>query len=173
MTGLLQPPPSADDHALGRPDAPCVLTMYADFECPFCLAAQSIVARVRKRLGDELLLVFRHFPLDAVHPLASDAARAVEAADAQGAFWPMHDALFDLRGDLARPGMSRAAKAVGLDRARFEADLDTGRGDTRIAADLLSGERSGVTGTPAFFANGARVDGAFDASSLVGALRGR
>lgn len=167
----LDPPPSADDHALGRVDAPFVLTMYADFQCPFCQAAQSIIPRVRKRLGDDLLLVYRHFPIDDIHPLARPAAHAAEAAAAQGHFWEMHDALFDLRGELERPAVVKAAKRLGLDVARFEADLESAAHEARIEADLASGRRSGISGTPAFFAGADQVGGAFDAGSLVEALR--
>jgi NhaA family Na+:H+ antiporter len=171
VTGPLDPPPAPDDHTLGRPDARHVLTMYADFECPFCQAAQSILPRVRKRLGDDLLLVYRHFPLDERHPLARRAAHAVEAAGAQGAFWAMHDALFDLRGELERPALLKAAKQTGLDTARFESELDAEAHDAKIEADVASGRRSGVTGTPAFFAGQQPISGAFDAGSLVDALR--
>lgn len=172
MPGPLDPPPSPDDHAHGRPDAPYVLTMYADFECPFCQAAQSILPRVRKRLGDDLLLVFRHFPIDDRHPLARQAAHAAEAAAAQGRFWEMHDALFDLRGDLDRRALLKAAKRLGLDQDRLVAELDSAVHDAKVEADLASGLRSGVTGTPAFFAQTQPIAGAFDASSLVEALRG-
>ncbi len=171
MIGPLDPPPAADDHTLGRRDARYVLTMYADFECPFCQTAQSIVPRVRTRLGDDLLLVYRHFPIEERHPLARQAAHAVEAAGAQGAFWEMHDALFDLRGELERPALLRAAKRTGLDMARFEPELDAEVHDAKVEADLASGRRSGVTGTPAFFAGRQPISGAFDAGSLVDALR--
>lgn len=171
MTGPLDPPPAPDDHALGRRDARHVLTMYADFECPFCQAAQSILPRVRKRLGDDLLLVYRHFPIDERHPLARQAAHAAEAAGAQGAFWEMHDALFDLRGELERPALVKAAERLGLDVARFEAELDAAVHDAKVEADLALGQRSGVTGTPAFFAGEQSISGAFDAGSLVDALR--
>lgn len=167
----LDPPVSPADHFSGRLEAPYVLTMYGDFECPFCQAAQSILPRVRKRLGDDLLLAFRHYPIDAVHPLAQAAAEAAEAAGAQDLFWEMHDALYELRGKLERPELVRAAKRLGLDMGRFEADLDAGAHRERIAADVASGERSGVTGTPAFFAGATQVAGAFDAGSLVDALR--
>lgn len=171
MPDVLDPPPSAEDHALGRPDAPYVLTMYEDFECPFCQAAQSIIPRVGKRLGDDLRLVYRHFPIEERHPLARQAAHAAEAAAVQGAFWEMHDALYALGGQLERPALVKAAKRLKLDVARFEADLDSAINDAKVEADLASGLRSGVTGTPAFFAGGTAISGAFDASSLVDALR--
>lgn len=171
MTGSLEVPPQPDDHVSGPADAPFVLTMYSDFECPFCQAAQSILARVRTRLGDELRFVYRHFPIDERHPLAREAAEVAEAAHAQGAFWPMHDALFDLRGSLERPAMLKAAKQLGLDVARIERELDGHVHAARVQVDLQSGLRSGVTGTPGFFAASRPVGGAFDASSLVDALR--
>lgn len=171
MTGSLDPPPQRDDHASGPADARYALTMYSDFECPFCQAAQSILARVRKRLGDELRFVYRHFPIEERHPLAREAGEVAEAAHAQGAFWPMHDALFDLRGSLERPAMFKAAKKLGLDVARIERELDGHVHAARVEADRQSGLRSGVTGTPAFFAASRPVGGAFDASSLVEALR--
>ncbi len=166
----LQPPPGPDDHAQGPEDSPRVLTMFADFECPFCQAAQSIIPRVQRRVPD-VRLVFRHLPINERHPLALDAARAVEAAGAQGRFWEMHDALFELRGDLARPKLVTAAKGLGLDLQRFEADLAPGVHDARIERDVRSAEASGVEGTPAFFAGADQVEGAFDAGSLVDALR--
>lgn len=171
VPGPLDPLPGPEDHALGRPDAPYVLTMYEDFECPFCQAAQSILPRVRKRLGDDVLLVFRHLPITERHPLALGAAHAAEAAAEQDRFWDMHDALFELRGDLERPQLVKAAKGLGLDVARFEADLDAAVNAAKVEADVASAMRSGVQGTPAFFAGATQVDGAFDASSLVDALR--
>ncbi len=171
MSGSLDPPLTPEDHVSGPQDAPYVLLMYSDFECPFCQAAQSIVARVRKRMGDELRFAVRHFPIDAHHPLARDAAEVAEAAADQGAYWPMHDALFALRGALLPADMRKAAKRLGLDVGRVDADLASHAHADRIEADLQSGLRSGVTGTPAFFAQGRRVDGAFDAGSLVDALR--
>lgn len=168
---MLDPPLQPDDHVAGPDAAPYELTMYFDFECPFCQAAQSILARVRRRMGDELRLAVRHFPIDDRHPLARQAAEAVEAAAAQGAFWPMHDALFELRGKLERPELLGAAKRLGLDVARVERELDEHLHAARVEADHASGERSGVTGTPAFFAQGSQVSGAFDAGSLVEALR--
>ena len=122
-------------------------------------------------LGDDLLLVYRHFPLGERHPLARQAAHAAEAAGAQGAFWEMHDALFDLRGELERPALLKMANRLELDVARFEAELASGVHDGKVEADLASGQRSGVTGTPAFFAGEQPISGAFDAGSLVDALR--
>ena len=105
------PPLSADDHVAGPADAPLELIMYGDFQCPYCTAAQSIVARVRKRLDGRLRFVFRHLPLHEVHPDAQRAAEASEAAAAQGCFWEMHDALYANGGRFALEDLADAGGA--------------------------------------------------------------
>ena len=110
MPDPLDPPLGPDDHVRGRADAPYELVMYGDFECPYCAAVQSILARVQSRLGDDLRFAFRHLPLDSVHPHAQHAAEAAEAAAAQGAFWEMHDALFAGRGG-SRTATSSSTRA--------------------------------------------------------------
>src|SRR4051794_6860176 len=94
MSDRLSEPVGPADHVRGAPGADLELVMYGDFECPYCTAAQSIIERVRSRLGDRLRFVFRHFPLEQIHPHARQAAEASEAAAAQEAFWEMHDALY-------------------------------------------------------------------------------
>ncbi len=171
MPHRLSEPVNAGDHVRGAPGADLELVMYGDFECPYCTAAQGILARVETRLGDRLRLVFRHFPLDGVHPNARRAAEASEAAAAQGSFWEMHDALYASGGHLAEADLVRRARDLGLDADRLTEELRDGAHAPRVAHDLETGRASGVAGTPAFFANGVRVVGAFDAGSLVEALR--
>ncbi|MGI8622898.1 MAG: DsbA family protein [Solirubrobacteraceae bacterium] len=125
MPALFEPVHAGDHVRGGRParSDDLELVVYGDFECPFCAAAQGILARVERRLGDRLRLVFRHFPLDTVHPHARAAAEAAEATAAQGAFWEMHDALYAARGRLADADLvahARAARshARRADRAR-------------------------------------------------------
>ncbi|HEX5894192.1 MAG TPA: DsbA family protein, partial [Solirubrobacterales bacterium] len=96
----LTPPLSAEDHVEGPDRAPLELVMYGDFQCPYCAAAYPIVSRVRARLSGRLLFAFRHFPLRETHPDAQRAAESSEAAAAQGAFWPMHDRIYESRGAL-------------------------------------------------------------------------
>jgi protein-disulfide isomerase len=168
----LDPPLRDDDHVAGDPGAPLVLVMYGEFQCPFCTAAQGSLRRVRERLGDRLRFVFRHFPLREVHPDAERAAQASEAAAAQDAFWPMHDALYAARGALGEDDVVRAAAGLGLDDARVRDDLREGLHAARVERDLQDALRMGLPGTPAFFANGERVEGAFDARSLIDALEG-
>ena len=170
MSDRLTEPVGPDDHVRGPSDAELELVMYGDFECPYCAAAQSILERVQRRLDGHLRFVFRHFPLDEVHPHARQAAEAAEAAAALGRFWEMHDALYAARGRLTERDLREHASALGLDARAVDAALLDRRYRERVQADLESGRASGVTGTPAFFANGVRVDGAFDAGSLVDAL---
>jgi Na+:H+ antiporter, NhaA family len=167
---LLRPPLGPDDHVSGPPGAPFQLVMYGDFQCPYCSAAQPIVRRVRDRLGDRLRYAFRHLPLPEVHPDAQRAAEAAESAAAQGAFWAMHDALYAQRGRLELEDVLQAASEAGVDPERVRTDLEAGVYAPRVARDAESALAGGVTGTPGFFANGVRVEGSFDAQSLLAAL---
>jgi protein-disulfide isomerase len=168
----LDPPLGSHDHVDGPPDAPLELVMYGDFQCPFCNAAQPILRRVRDRLNGRLRFAFRHFPLTEIHPDAQRAAEASEAAAAQRAFWEMHDALYAAGGALGLDAVLAAARAVGLDVERVRAELADGTHRERVDADARSGRAAGVTGTPAFFVNGERHRGHYDAQSLIAALEG-
>ena len=170
MPARLDLPLGPDDHVVGPDDAPLELVMYGDFQCPYCVAAQSIVRRVRERLDGRLRFAFRHMPLRELHPFAQKAAEASEAATAQDTFWPMHDRLYAARGRLSVDELVAHAAALGLDAARVRAELAGGVHTERVARDERSARAAGVTGTPAFFANGALHEGAFDAGSLVAAL---
>ena len=166
----LTPSLSAEDHVEGPEGAQLELVMYGDFECPYCTAAYPIVKRVRDQLGDRLIFAFRHFPLRDVHPFAQGAAEAAEAAAAQGAFWPMHDRLYEARGALRPDELISHAVELGLDADRVAADLDSSAHAPRVERDVESGRASGVSGTPGFFIGGRLHGGSFDAGSLVAAL---
>jgi protein-disulfide isomerase len=169
MPASLDPPLGPGDHVDGPADAPLELVMYGDFQCPYCTAAQSIIRRVRERLDGRLRFAFRHMPLPA-HPDADNAAQASEAAAAQGAFWPMHDALYAARGRLSLDELGGRADAIGLDGERVRREVAAGIHAERVARDERSGRAAGITGTPAFFVNGVLHEGSFDAGSLVAAL---
>ena len=170
MDELLSPPLEDIDHTRGAPEAPLQLVMFGDFQCPFCLGAQSVLRRVRERLGDQLLFGFRHLPIPERHPLAPLAAEASEAAAAQGSFWEYHDALYANQPKLSRETILEVAGDLGLDVDRVTAEIESGAHRDRIARDIASAEASGATGTPTFFVNGKRFFGAYDAGSLVEAL---
>jgi protein-disulfide isomerase len=128
--------------------------VYADFECPFCAALElELTAR-------DLRVCFRHFPVRAKHPRAWGAARAAEAAAAQGAFWPMHDALFADQGRLEDPHLWARASDLGLDVDRFHADTRSDAVTERVERDFRGGIRAGVATTPTLFLpDGERVSG--------------
>jgi protein-disulfide isomerase len=167
---LLSPPLEEIDHIRGELGAPLELVMFGDFQCPFCLGAQSVLRRVRDRLGDRFVFAFRHLPIPERHPLAPLAAEASEAAAAQGGFWEYHDALFAAQPKLSRETILEVAGESGLDADRIASELDEGTWRERVERDLRSAEASGATGTPTFFVNGRRHYEAYDASSLVEAL---
>jgi protein-disulfide isomerase len=166
----LPAPIDEHDHVAGPFDAPLELVMYGDFQCPYCVAAQSIVRRVRERLDGRLRFVFRHLPLTEVHPDALRAADAAEAASLQGSFWEMHDALYANGGRFSDADLLALADRIGLDTERFRADLDSDVPAARVARDNDSARAAGIAATPAFFVNGVRHAEAFDARSLVEAL---
>ena len=163
-----------EDHVDGPADAPLELVMYGDFQCPYCTAAQGILRRVRDRLDGRLRFVFRHFPLDELHPDARRAAEASEAAAAQGFFWEMHDALYGRAGSSrSTTSCGRRGRSPGSTTERMRAELEAGVHAARVERDVASGRELGVPGTPTFFVNGVRHTGAFDAQGLIAALEGR
>jgi protein-disulfide isomerase len=146
------------------------LVMYGDFQCPYSAAAYPIVRRLRDQLAGRLLFAFRHFPLRDVHPDAEGAAEAAEAAAAQGAFWQMHDRMYESNGALSRDDLLAYAAELGLDSDRIAGELDSEVHLPRVQRDLDSGVASGVKGTPTFFVGGRLHVGSFDAASLTTAL---
>ena len=122
--------------------------------------------------GDELRYVWRHLPLNDVHPNAQLAAEAAEAAGAQGAFWDMHDRLLAHQDELSPRDLQRYAEELGLDVDRFWDDLRKHEHAARVAEDVASADASGVVGTPTFFINGRRHQGAYDTDTLSQAVRG-
>lgn len=158
------------DHSLGPEHAPVELVEYGDFECPNCKQAVPAVEIVLRRFEDQVRFVYRHFPLVDVHPHAFLAAEAAESAGAQGKFWEMHAKLFENQAHLEREHLLRYADDLGLDMARFTAELADEVYRQRVLEHLESGERSGVRGTPGFFVNGHIVDVSFGLRALIDAV---
>ena len=168
--GLLTPPVGERDHVTGPATAPVTLVEYGDFECPSCRKAWPMVKELERRLGKNLRFVFRNFPLTKLHPNAQHAAEAAEAAAAQGAFWQMHDRLFERQFALEDDNIIEYANDLGLDADRVADALKAGTYRARVKEDVLSGLKSGVNGTPTFFINGERYDGAHGTEPLFQAL---
>src|SRR5262245_30382963 len=158
------------DHYRGPIDAPVTVVEYGDFECPFCGRAEPVVRELLQEFGD-VRYVWRHLPLSDVHPNAQLAAEASEAASDQGAFWEMHDLLFQHQDALRPPDLVIYAGELGLDAERLMISLHRHAYTTRVAEDVDSADLSGVTGTPTFFVNGRRHHGAYDIEALSAAVR--
>ena len=171
-TPVLTQPVGHRDHTVGPERAALTLVEDGDYECRSCGVAFPIVKEVRRHMGVRLRFVFRNFPLTASHPHALHAAEAAEAAGAQGRFWEMHDALFEHQDVLDDAHLKTYAKVIGLDMARFDADLHARTHLSRIEEDLSSGIESGVRGTPTFYINGVRHGGRWDAVGIIDALEG-
>ncbi len=159
------------DHATGPQDAPVTLVEYGDFQCPHCGRAYPIVKDIVRTLGANLRFVFRNFPLTRIHPEAEHAAEAAEAAGGQGAFWPMHDRLFERQFALDDDHLIEYATELGLNAERIRGELEAGTHGPRVRDDFMSGVKSGVNGTPTFFINGVRYDESWDRDSLLAALK--
>src|SRR5436190_85628 len=172
VASTLTPPVSEDrDHIRGVLTAPVTLVEYGDFECPYCGQAHSILDDLLEEMDGAVRLVFRHFPLAQMHPHAQSAAEASEAAGAQGRFWEMHDLLFENQDALDAVSILGYAGVLRLDLRRFEQELVEGVYTLRVRSDFAGGVRSGVNGTPSFFINGHRHDGAWDLPTLTATVR--
>ena len=151
---MLSVPVSAEDHLQGDLGAPVVLVEYADYQCPYCGEAFSLVQRLQQRFGDALCVVFRNFPLVQSHPQALPAAITAEYAASHGRFWEAHDALFRNQQQLGELVYRELMRELGLPEDGLAAAMDDAAHDQRIQRDVESGMRSGVSGTPTFFING-------------------
>jgi protein-disulfide isomerase len=173
----LRPPVSEHDHTAGSADAPLTLVEYGDYQCPHCAAADPVVRAVQKAFGADLRFVFRNFPLTEMHPAAEPAAEFAEGAAVQGKFWEAHDAIFAWSRRHGPPSLgldafAAIATSLKLDPEQLEAGVESHRYLERIKSDFNGGIRSGVNGTPSFFINGARFDGAPTVEDLSEALSG-
>jgi protein-disulfide isomerase len=168
------------EHADGPEDAPHVLLMYGDYECPYTRAAHLAVRGLQRAAGGSergtrppaFRYVYRHFPLRGIHPHAQAAAEAAEAAQAQGRFWAMHDHLFSHQRALEDDDLRRYAGEVGLDAARVARDLEGCVHAARVQRDVALGVAHGVHGTPTLFVDGARYHGERTPAALGAALAG-
>ncbi len=158
------------DHVRGPADAAVTLVEYGDLECPFCGRAEGVIRELLSDFGD-LRYVWRHLPLNDVHPHAQLAAEASEAGATQERFWEMHDTLLTHQDHLTLRDILSYAEELGVDMERFRGHLRKRKGAGRIAEDVESADLSGVSGTPTFFINGHRHQDAYDIDTLSKAVR--
>lgn len=164
---------SDTDHVRGASAGTVTLVEFGDFQCPACGAYEPLVRKVLQDNPTTLKLVFRHFPLTAIHQNALLGAKAAEAAGLQGKFWEMHDMLYENQQTWsaslsAHDFIVGYAKALNLDEKKFASDLNNPSIEAKILAEYKEGARLGVQGTPTFFLNGKKIENpqspeAFDA----------
>jgi protein-disulfide isomerase len=154
------------DHIRGPAAGRVTLLEYGDYECIYCGRAEATIRELLDRFDDELTYVWRHLPLQDVHPRAQLASEAAEAAGEQGKFWEMHDLMIDHQHDIEMSDLRHYAKQIGLDVDQFWDDVRSRKFAERIAEDVESADQSLVTGTPSFFIDGRRYEGAYDIETL-------
>jgi Na+/H+ antiporter NhaA len=159
------------DHIRGPDDAPVTIVEYGDFECPYCGQAEQVIRELLGAHGSDIRYVWRHLPLNDVHPNAQLAAEASEAAAAQGKFWEMYELLFAHQTELQMDDLEQYAAQLNLDVDRFTDELRTRDYTGRIMEDVWSADESGVSGTPTFFINGRRHYGVYDIDTLSERVR--
>jgi len=158
------------DHCIGAPDAPVVLLEYGDYECPACANSQPLLKYLIESYGDQIKLIYRHYPLNDIHPHAELAAEAAEAAGAQGRFWDMHDLLFQHADHLKINALLHCAETLELDMVRFKAEMQDRIYLQRVQEHRRSGDLLELRATPTFFLNGKIIDVTFGLENLKEAV---
>lgn len=154
------PPVTAKDHMLGNPNAPIVLVEYSDTECPFCKNFNTTIKQVMNQYGKDgkVALVYRHFPLDSIHPKSRREATGAECSNELGGndkFWAYIDRIFEItpsNNNLDPAKVPEIAKYIGLDQKAFDTCLNSDKYKALIEEDFQGGLKAGVTGTPSTFA---------------------
>ncbi|PZU85410.1 MAG: disulfide bond formation protein DsbA [Chryseobacterium sp.] len=155
----LKPTVNKNDHTQGNENADLVIVEYGDYQCPYCGAAYPVLKALMKEFGGQVKFVFRNFPLSEMHQYARPAAIAAEAANLQGKFWGMHDAIYENQGALNENFLMKLAEKLNLNIPQFEKDLRNPGLAEKVDSDFESGIISGVNGTPSFFVNDKKFDG--------------
>lgn len=159
-----------DDPFVGSIDAPITIVEFSDFGCGHCRAAQEALAQVKQEYGDQVRIVYRDFPLEGPGSASFTAAQAAECADDQGAFWVMHDLLFEQQPAFDRGSVRSYAASLELDVEQFDGCLQSEKYRDEILHDRDEGRSYGVSGTPTFFVNGRRLVGSVSHSVFEHAI---
>ncbi|MCA1557980.1 MAG: thioredoxin domain-containing protein, partial [Acidobacteria bacterium] len=154
--GYVQKISTDDDPSRGPQTAPVTVVMFTDFQCPACAATHPVLEQILKQYGTRVRLVVRDFPLDP-HPWARKAAEAANAANAQGKFFEYISILYRNQQALDVASLKKYASDIGLDRARFDAELDSGKYAAEVAHDVADGKTYSIGSTPTIFINGVRL----------------
>lgn len=159
---------SPTDHVRGDPQAKVTVFEYGDFQCPFCARFHTMMLKVTKET--DVRWVFRHFPLDAIHPYSREAARASECAGEQNRFWEYADALYREQKQIGRKPFSYFADKIGLNVTKFKTCLKSGKYTARIDSQYQDGLNKRVSGTPTVYVNSKRFNALPDYTKLKTAI---
>ena len=154
-----------DGASVGPKDAKVTVVEFSDFECPYCVRAATAVDELKKKYGNKIRIVFRHFPLS-FHKNAHLASQASLFANTKGKFWEFHDLLFKNQKAMTRPDLEKYAAELGLNMGEFKKALDSGAFKGAVDKDMELGKQVAVQGTPTMFINGARVQNPTDANVI-------
>ncbi|MEK7183506.1 MAG: thioredoxin domain-containing protein [Patescibacteria group bacterium] len=157
---------TTDDPSVGPADAKLTIVQFADFGCPFSEQESYAVTAIARQYPDDVRIIYRDFPLVDIHPGADLAAQAGGCAHEQGKFWEYHDVLFRNSGTFTEDSLIDYAGQIDLDMNKFRVCLQTGKYEEEVAQDLADGVAAGVAGTPTFFMNGEKIDGAIPFSAF-------
>lgn len=159
-----------NDHIRGNKDAKVTLVEFSDFQCPFCKKMKPTLDKLLNEYSNQVRLVYKHFPLDSIHPFARKAAEASECAGEQDKFWEYHDALFAVQDQgFSLERFRQIAADLKLNIDQFNDCLNSSKYANKVEEDYQLGIKNQVNGTPTTFINGIRVEGAqsFESVKLV------
>jgi protein-disulfide isomerase len=151
----------------GPKEAPVTIVEFSDFECPYCSQLSKTLHEVLAKYGDEVQLVYRHFPLSQIHPFAERAAEASLCAGEQDHFWEMHDLMFQTQNALKDDDLKAKALALKLNSTAFDQCLASGKYADKVKQDEREGYSLGISSTPAFFINGRFFAGAMPMADIT------
>jgi len=153
--------------ARGTADAKVTVVEFSDFHCPFCRRVQPTLTQLLSKYPKDLKLVYKHMPLDQLHPQARRAAEASWCAQQQGKFWEYHDLLYDTGPDGSDATLSTLASRAGLDSSAYQQCMASGKAAAEVQKHVEEGAKYGVNGTPGFFVNGRFLNGAVPLETFV------
>jgi protein-disulfide isomerase len=153
-----------NDWIKGNPDAEIILIEYSDFQCPFCALEAEYISEIIAEFGNYIQFTYRHYPLKSIHPNATLAAQAAEAAGLQGKFWEMHDILFTYQSswsslsiDQAESEFIKYATDIDIDPKQFLQDLNSKKVEKLVDYEYESAIKGDLTGTPTIFLNAEKI----------------
>ena len=157
---------TSTDHIRGNPNADITIIEFSDYQCPFCQRFHNTMKQVMDTYGDDIRWVYKHFPLDSIHPYARQAAQAAECASDQGKFWEYTDELYENQSTIKPSYLTQLAKELNLNTDDFNSCLSSNKYASKVTSDFNLGRQAGITGTPGGFINGEQIRGALPYDQL-------